>query len=104
MLRATAAERALNRSALPNFVNFMRFLHPGRACAAKFASSTAELGWDASLLHCKRPRLVVPSFGGRVGESAHFPVFLEHEHNPGLALRQCAVEFPPGCGLDARGA
>jgi hypothetical protein len=33
---------------LPNFVNFMRFLHPGQACAAKFASSTAELGWDGA--------------------------------------------------------
>src|SRR5208283_2212195 len=55
-------ERALIRSALPNFLNFMRFLHPGRACAAKFASSTAELGWDGSLLHCKSRGRVVPSF------------------------------------------
>src|SRR6185437_616899 len=28
-------ERALIRSALPSFVNFMRILHPGPACAAK---------------------------------------------------------------------
>src|ERR1700679_4056163 len=56
MLRATTAEMALIRTALPNFVNFMRFLHPGQACAAKFASSTAELGWDGSLLHIVKAR------------------------------------------------
>src|ERR1035437_2964670 len=71
-LKTTPAERALIRRALPNFVNFMRFLHPGQACAAKFASSTAELGWDGSLLHCKSPGLVVPSFGQRLGKTVLF--------------------------------
>src|ERR1035438_7032752 len=36
-LRTTPAERALIRRALPNFLNFMRFLHPVRACAARVA-------------------------------------------------------------------
>src|ERR1035441_5639029 len=72
-LKTTPAERALNRRALPNFVNFMRFLHPGQACAAKFASSTAELGWDGSLLHCKSPGRVMPSLGQRLGKTRHFP-------------------------------
>src|SRR5579863_6937452 len=44
------AERAVIRRALPNFLNFMRFLHPGQAKAAKCADSAAELGWDGS--HC----------------------------------------------------
>src|SRR5271157_1784855 len=73
MLRTTPAERALIRRALPNFVNFMRFLHPGQACAAKFASSTAELGWDGSLLHCKSPGWVMPSFSQRLVKTVHFP-------------------------------
>ncbi len=69
----TPAERALIRSALPNFVNFMRFLHPGPACAAKFASSTAELGWDGSLMHCKSRGALVPSFTQTLGKYACFP-------------------------------
>src|SRR5271157_911824 len=72
MLRTTPAERALIRRALPNFVNFMRFLHPGQACAAKFASSTAELGWDWSLLHCKSRGSVMPSFLVRLGKTRRF--------------------------------
>src|SRR5277367_288609 len=73
------AERALIRSALPNFVNFMRFLHPGQACAAKFASSTAELGWDGSLMHCKRLGQVVPSL-------------------PLIAAKTCGFPRPPSLG------
>src|SRR5271157_939065 len=72
-LKITPAKRALIRRALPYFVNFMRFLHPGQACAAKFASSTALLGWDGSLLHCKSPGWVVPSFGQRLVKTMHFP-------------------------------
>src|ERR1700678_2536895 len=71
-LRTMPAERALSRRALPNFVNFMRFLHPGQACAAKFASSTAELGWDGSLLHCKSQGSVMPSFPVRLGKTGRF--------------------------------
>src|SRR5438270_6047698 len=62
-------ERAPIRRALPNFLNFMRFLHPGQACAAKCASSAAELGWDGSLMHCKSRGQVVPSFGWTYGNS-----------------------------------
>src|ERR1019366_5638229 len=72
MPRATPTERALIRRALLNFVNFMRFLHPGPAYAAKFASSTAELGWDGSLLHCKSQGQVVPSFSVRRGKTSLF--------------------------------
>src|SRR5215472_1231817 len=61
--RTRPQETALIRRALPNFLNFMRFLHPGQACAAKCASSAAELGWDGSLMHCKSRGQVVPSFG-----------------------------------------
>ena len=39
--RMAPIETALIRRALPNFLNLMRFLHPGQACAAKWASSAA---------------------------------------------------------------
>src|ERR1017187_7700395 len=77
--KMTATESALIRSALPNFVNFMPFLHPGQACAARFHGSTAGLGWDGSLLHCKSQGSVVPSFNGRQAFSDHFPL-----HSAGL--------------------
>ena len=116
MPRMTPAERALIRRALPNFVNFMRFLHPGSACAAKFASSTAELGWDGSLLHCKRRGLVVPSFcsnwaktllffetaGGRHAINQAIVLSLGSTSDAGanLTLRMCKMS--PGCGRNAR--
>ena len=104
MPRMTPAERALIRRALPNFVNFMRFLHPGPACAAKFASSTAELGWDGSLLHCKRRGQVVPSFRSRLGQnmcvSAEPFGWLARETQAiALCLR---FNFMVRCGFDVR--
>ena len=102
MPRATPAERAHNRRVLPNFLNFMRFLHPGQAFAAKFDRSTAELGWDGSLLHCKSRGCVVPSFGPVAGESAcftgHFRRNIERVRLPSSGV----VQISCGCLLDAR--
>ena len=105
-LKITPAERALIRRALPNFVNFMRFLHPGQACAAKFASSTAELGWDGSLLHCKSPGWVVPSFGQRLAKTLPFSLtILPRERRKCHSFRSGRPIFmPQGCDMDSRTA
>src|SRR5579863_4067332 len=79
-------DRALIRSALPNFVNFMRILHPGQAYAAKFDRSRAALGWDGSLLHCKSQGQVVPSFAHQAMHSA----IQSCNQSPNAAIRQFA--------------
>src|SRR6185437_16738279 len=74
-------DRAPIRSALPNFVNFMRFLHPGQACAAKFDRSAAELGWDGSLMHCKSQGLFVPSANRPSVKTMDFPRLRQPRHS-----------------------
>src|SRR5450631_2201315 len=95
MLRTTPKESAHISRALPNFMNFMRFLHPGPAWAAKFASSTAELGWDGSLLHCKRQGLVMPSFHSTWVESRAHPLRVSE-----LSQRKLAPRASPGSFRD----
>src|ERR1700689_3108718 len=98
----TATESALIRSALPNFVNFMRFLHPGRTCAAKFASSTAELGWDGPLLHCKSQGSVVPSFRQRPTKTVRFVGFRASENSGRVARLNLDLCSGRCCVLDAQ--
>src|SRR4051812_528238 len=78
----------------------MRFLHPGQACAAKCASSAAELGWDGSLMHCKSRGQVVPSFGWTYGNSTVANQIPAVCHNPSapkplhfLFERVCFFDF-----------
>ncbi len=77
----------------------MRFLHPGRSCAAKFASSTAELGWDGSLLHCKSRGRVVPSFGWRLTKSARFSLLFRSSRGGDNLLSGSTIHFRVAAGV-----
>src|SRR5215469_6114928 len=100
-LKRAPTERAPIIRALPNFLNFMRFLHPGPAFAAKGERSAAELGWDGSLLNCKSLGLLVHSCRAAAGKTRDSGSDITGPGERACAPKPGRLTSGRDCGLDA---